>query len=271
MTSDIRRLELAQIETLIGWAAGEGWNPGLDDAPAFRAADPNGFLGAFVDGRMVAGISVVAYDDEFSFLGLYICHKDFRGQGLGRAVWDAGMAYLGARTIGLDGVPQQQANYRRMGFVPQYETIRMSGLLDLAPARYCEVTPLSAAFAVRDIDRTCFPADRPAFLKAWIAPPRVALLATRDGEVAGYAVVRPCRMGRKIGPLFAKDLKIALDLLGAIHGQVQIDVPMYQKALLAELEGRGFAGQFETARMYRGTPRPVSRDRVFGVTSLELG
>lgn len=271
MTADIRRLDLEQIGTLIDWAAKEGWNPGLDDAPAFRAADPNGFLGAFHDGRMAAGISAVAYDDQFGFVGLYICHPDYRGQGLGRIVWDAGMAYLGARAIGLDGVPQQQANYRRMGFIRQYETIRMSGLLDLAPARCCKVTPLSTALAVRDIDRTCFPADRPAFLKAWIAPPRAALLATRDGEVAGYAVVRPCRMGHKIGPLLAKDLKTAVDLLGAIQGQVQIDVPKYQKALLAELEGRGFASQFETARMYRGTPRPVSGERIYAVTSLELG
>lgn len=271
MTVDIRRLDLELIDTLIDWAANEGWNPGLDDASAFHVADPNGFLGAFHDGRMAAGISAVAYDDQFGFIGLYICHPDFRGQGLGRAVWDAGMAYLGARTIGLDGVPQQQENYRRMGFVPHYETIRMSGTLDLAPAKSCQVAPLSTALTVGDFDRTCFPADRPAFLNAWIAPPRAAFLAMRDDEVAGYMVVRRCRMGHKIGPLSAKDIKTAIDLLGAIQGQVQIDVPTYQTALLAELEGRGFSAQFETARMYRGTPRPISRDRIFAVTSLELG
>jgi GNAT superfamily N-acetyltransferase len=271
VTTDIRRLDLEQIDTLIDWAANEGWNPGLNDAPAFQVADPNGFLGAFLDGRMVAGISAVAYDDQFGFVGLYICHPDFRGQGLGRTVWDAGMAYLGARTIGLDGVSQQQANYRRMGFVPRYETMRMSGLLGLAPAKSCQVVPLSTAHTLRDFDRTCFPADRQTFLNAWIAPPRAAWLAMRDDEVAGYIVVRPCRMGQKIGPLFAKDLKAAIDLLGAIQGQVQIDVPTDQTALLAELEGRGFAAQFETARMYRGSPRPISRDRIFAVTSLELG
>lgn len=271
MTADIRTLDLEQIETLIDWAAQEGWNPGLDDAPAFQAADPTGFLGAFVDGRMAAGISVVAYDDQFGFLGLYICHPDFRGQGHGRAIWDAGMAYLGTRTIGLDGVPEQQANYRRMGFVPHYETIRMSGWLELAPARDSQVTPLSTAHTVREFDRACFPGQRQAFLQAWIAPPRVAWLARRDGEVTGYMVVRACRIGHKVGPLFAKDVKTALDLLGAVQGQVQIDVPMQQKGLLAELEGRGFAAHFQTARMYRGTPRPVRHDRVFAVTSLELG
>jgi GNAT superfamily N-acetyltransferase len=260
-----------QIETLVDWAAAEGWNPGLNDASRFRKVDPRGFLGAFVGGRMVAGISVVAYDDHFGFLGLYICHPDFRGQGIGRAVWDAGMAYLGDRTIGLDGVPAQQGNYRSMGFATQYETIRMSGLLDLAPARHCRVAPLSTADRVLDIDRSCFPADRQAFRDAWITSPQAAWVATQNGDVTGYMVARACRMGHKIGPLFAKDINTAVDLLGAFHGQVQIDVPMYQVSLLSELEGRGFVRQFKTARMYRGTPRHISSERVFAVTSLELG
>lgn len=271
MTADIRRLDLDQIQTLIDWAAAEGWNPGLDDAVRFQFADPNGFLGALVEGRMVAGISAVAYDDQFGFIGLYICHPDFRGRGLGRTVWDAGMAYLGNRAIGLDGVPAQQANYRRIGFVPHYETIRMSGLLDLAPARHCRVPLLSTADRVLDIDRCCFPADRQAFLDAWITPPQAAWVATQNGDVTGYMVARACRTGHKIGPLFAEDINTAVDLLGAFHGQVQIDVPMYQVSLLSELEGRGLVRQFETARMYRGTPRHISSERVFAVTSLELG
>ncbi|MCH5142005.1 hypothetical protein JMU72_14470, partial [Mammaliicoccus sciuri] len=76
MTADIRTLDLEQIRTLLDWAAAEGWNPGLDDARPFQLADPRGFLGAFVGDRMAAGISVVAYDRGFGFLGLYICHPD---------------------------------------------------------------------------------------------------------------------------------------------------------------------------------------------------
>ena len=74
----IRTLTLAETGELVDWAAGEGWNPGRDDAPAFHAADPGGFIGAFVDGAMVAGISAVAYGDDFGFIGLYICRPDCR-------------------------------------------------------------------------------------------------------------------------------------------------------------------------------------------------
>ena len=129
MNRTIRTLALPEIQRLLDWAAAEGWNPGCNDAVAFAAADPNGFYGAFVEGVMVAGIAAIAYDARFGFIGLYICHPDWRGQGHGTAVWAAGMAYLGDRTIGLDGVPAQQANYASMGFATAYQSLRMAGTL----------------------------------------------------------------------------------------------------------------------------------------------
>lgn len=162
MNRTIRRLALADIETLLDWAAIEGWNPGLDDATPFQAADPDGFFGAFVDGVMVAGISAVAYGDHFGFIGLYICHPDWRGQGHGKAVWDTAMAYLGNRTIGLDGVAERQADYARMGFEAVYETVRMSGSL-AGPLASDQSRPVGQVDDISDLDRRCFPAPRPAF------------------------------------------------------------------------------------------------------------
>ncbi len=271
MSREIRRLDLAGISTLVDWAAAEGWNPGLADAPAFAAADPDGFLGAFVGDRMVAGISVVAYDDRFGFLGLYICHPDFRGQGHGKAVWDAGMAYLGQRVIGLDGVPAQQANYRAMGFATAYETIRMGGILSLAAAAHCRVEPLRDVADILSLDRACFPAARPQFLSLWTRPPHRTFVAWRDDAVVGYMVVRACRQGQKIGPLFAADQGVALDLLGAVEGEIQIDVPRQQAGLVAHLSRLGFVSQFDTARMYRGPAPVLNMGQVFGITTLELG
>lgn len=268
MSRVLRNLDLAEIGTLLDWAAAEGWNPGRNDALAFEATDPAGFFGAFIDDTMVAGISAVAYDAHFGFIGLYICHPDWRGQGHGRAVWDAAMAYLGDRTIGLDGVPEQQANYARMGFLPAYETIRMSGTLPApgsgppSPPRFEDIAGL---------DRQCFPAPRDGFLKHWLAPPNSALSLTRDGALEAYAVLRPCREGAKIGPLFAGTSEAALELLGAMAGAVHIDVPAFQSEWLDALAARGFTRGFRTQRMYRGAPPAMDLGRVFGVTSLELG
>lgn len=271
MTRTVRTLALQEIATLLDWAAAEGWNPGLGDAVAFQAADPNGFFGAFVDGRMVAGISAVAYDALFGFIGLYICHPDWRGQGHGKAVWDAGMAYLGERTIGLDGVAEQQANYAAMGFVPAYETIRMSGTLTSDRTGDRQILPIATLEQIRDLDRQCFPARRDGFLRAWLAPPNQGMVHRGGGVVDGYAVLRPCRDGTKIGPLFARDVGAALDLLATLSGPVQIDVPAIQTDWLEALAARGLEAGFRTKRMYRGALPAMRLNRVFGVSSLELG
>src|SRR5688572_23148041 len=104
MSFSIRVMTRDDLDRALGWAKEEGWNPGLDDATAFHAADPTGFLMGYLDDEPVSSISVVKYGGSFAFLGLYIVRPAFRGRGFGKAIWDAGIASAGARTIGLDGV-----------------------------------------------------------------------------------------------------------------------------------------------------------------------
>ena len=277
MPRTIRTLTASEVETLIDWAAREGWNPGIGDAAAFRAADPEGFIGAFVGGEMLAGISAVAYGPDFGFIGLYICRPDRRGEGHGKAVWDAGMARLGNRIIGLDGVAEQRANYQRMGFVPAYETVRHSG----RPAGLPEggdVRPVTAAdmAGIFAYDRQCFPAAREAFLREWLRPPRIALLSAGSNGIAGYGVARRCREGFKVGPLFADGTDLALamvaDLSDAIAGEeLHIDVPAGQVQFTAMLQAAGMVPGFTTTRMYKGGRPGNAQSTVFGITTLELG
>ena len=129
----IRMMTLGDLQEVLGWAGDEGWNPGLDDAEAFLAADPLGFLITEVGGERAAAISVVNHDPGFAFLGLYLCKPQFRGQGTGLDVWREGIAHAGGRSIGLDGVPEQQDNYAQSGFIKYSSTIRFEGRLDAEP------------------------------------------------------------------------------------------------------------------------------------------
>lgn len=272
----IRPLDLPEIETLIGWAKTEGWNPGLADAGPFHAADPDGFIGCFGDGVMAAAISAVRYGSDFGFVGLYIAHPDFRGKGYGRRVWDAGMAHLAGRTIGLDGVAEQQANYRSMGFVSAYETVRWSGRFSASCSN--DIVPVAGELLPKIIeyDRQFFPAERSAFLAEWLRSPRAAFAVMNNGAIRGIAVMRQCHDGFKIGPLFAQTPVDVEKLMGACgrlagDGPIHIDVPVAREAFSSLLESHGFTKAFVTSRMYRGPIPVVNTQAIFGITTLELG
>lgn len=272
----VRPLLPAEITTLIEWAGGEGWNPGLNDAIAFQVADPDGFLGAFVGGEMVAGISAVAYGGGYGFVGLYISRPDLRGVGHGKAVWDAGMARLAGRTVGLDGVDAQFDNYRSKGFAPAYRTIRLGGQFRPAsmPPQVGRPIAMRDFPAIAAFDLSAFPAPREAFLARWLAPPHLALMVDAAGEVRGYGVMRRCRDGFKIGALVAADLATAKGLFAtlaaSIDENVYIDVPAPRTQFTEFLVASGLRSGFETTRMYLGEPKPLSPN-LFGVTTLELG
>jgi hypothetical protein len=134
--------------------------------------------------------------------------------------------------------------------------------------------PLAAVVAD---DATVFPVARPTFLRAWIgAPGRIGRALMRDGRLAAWGVVRPCRQGRKIGPLIAEDSAAAEDVLAALladagEGEIFIDVPSVNRHAIALAQSLGLAPVFETARMYTGPVPPLRLDRLFGVTSFEVG
>jgi GNAT superfamily N-acetyltransferase len=124
----IKPMTRADLAVAVDWAAAEGWNPGLHDADCFYAADPSGFLMGWLGDTPIAAISVVKYGASFGFLGFYMVRPEFRGQGYGWQLWQAGLDYLAGCTIGLDGVVDQQSNYLKSGFQLAYRNIRYEGI-----------------------------------------------------------------------------------------------------------------------------------------------
>jgi hypothetical protein len=274
----IRNLRPDEISLAIEWAAAEGWNPGRYDAACFAIPDAQGFFVGEIDGEPAATVSCVNYDDRFAFLGFYIVRADLRGSGHGLQIWNAAIAHAGSRVIGLDGVVAQQDNYRKSGFQLAYANIRYGGVVAAPVKPPADVVALDTIpFALVEADdTTVFPARRSAFLRAWInAPGHVGRALLRDGKLAAWGVIRPCRTGSKIGPLVADDRTaaeaIVQALLASVDGEVFLDVPAVNREAIALAEALGLKPVFETARMYTGAIPPLRIDRVFGVTSFELG
>ena len=268
-----RNATLAEVELMLGWAIQEGWNAGADDAVAFYAGDPDGFFVAEVDGAPVASISVVNHTDDFAFLGLYICRPEHRGKGIGYALWQHALEHAGQRTVGLDGVPDQQANYASSGFVWAGETRRFEGAIAGATGEGVRVATRNDVPGLTAREAEVTGVAKPAFNAGWFAEYETRKTFVLEGASA-FATARQCGAGTKIGPLIAETVDQAETLIRHIASlfpaPMIIDVPTGSDALAAWCETQGMTVSFGTARMYRGAP-PVTRPAVSAVSTLELG
>ena len=277
---NIRPMRHNELSICLDWAAAEGWNPGLHDSTPFFAADPEGFLLAEVRGQAVGMISAVRYGTRFGFIGFYIVLPAYRGQGYGLALWNAAISRLQGRLTGLDGVVAQQANYRKSGFELAYNNMRMQGQSSIHASTHPAIVPLVQVdwLTLLRYDSAIFLCERGIFLKHWIQQSGSTALALVEGDtLQGYGVIRPCREGYKIGPLFADDNATARHILNALMAhiplgtQVQIDIAAHHEGARQMTQSLGFQPVFETARMYIGHPPDCLLERQFGITSFELG
>lgn len=276
----IRTMTRLEIDLAVDWAAAEGWNPGFEDAGCFYHADPEGFLVGSMNDEPVSCISVVRYGKSFGFLGFYIVKPEYRGLGLGLEIWKAGLQRLDGRVVGLDGVVAQQQNYRKSGFSLAYRNIRYMGVSRSDCENLRDVMPLSSIpfEELANYDREFFPDDRKSFLQCWTSREKSRAFGIRqNGKLAGYGLIRPCRNGFKIGPLFADNPELAETLFSALESSVPegsaifLDIPEVNQAALELVQRHEMSIVFETARMYKGPAPHLPVERIFGVTTFELG
>jgi Acetyltransferase (GNAT) domain len=285
----ISAMSRAEAEVLLGWAAVEGWNPGLADLEVAWSFDPQGFIALrhTAPGQaaeLVGGGAILSYGGECGFMGLFIMRADQRGQGLGRVLWHERLRRLQARLaagayIGMDGVLNMAPFYAAGGFVHHYYDYRFQGAANPAaltvPAGVATVPLASVPFGeVEAYDREVF--GRP--LRRWLAVNGGHGLAVlgEGGGLRGYAFLRPCLKGHKFGPVFADDAATARallrDLLAQVPGEtVALDVPEPNVEAMAIAQELGWERPFACAKMFHGASPPDTTAQVYGVTSFEFG
>lgn len=281
----IEPMKLADLDFALNLAAVEGWNPGLHDAKPFYAVDPTGFSIAKMNGEPIGCISAVCYDRTFAFIGLYIVKSGWRGKGYGKPMWQAAWQQLAERLdsdigcIGLDSVVERESTYGKSGFRSAYRHIRYVYQSDNSLTLPTQVVPLAEIPLAEIIryDAQLFPVSRPKFLEPWISVEgSFAYGAIDAGGLKGYGVLRPCRQGFKIGPLFADDREIAESLFQALTSQAKgqpvfLDMPDINPEMDYFTQNYNLQPVFTCIRMYCHRIPNIDVNRIFGVTTLELG
>lgn len=282
LSLEIGQMRADEVASLVEWAAAEGWNPGLSDVGVAWTVDPEAFVAVRASGELLAGGTIISYDGRFGFMGFFIVRPEHRGEGLGRRLWYyrrdrlIGRLARGA-SIGMDGVFNMVPFYEAGGFALAYRDLRFEGVARGVPD--ASVVPLAAVGfdAVEAYDRRHVAAPRAAFLREWFVQAGALGVAVMEHDaLVGYGLLRPCRVGFKVGPLFADRPDVAErivdDLMARVSGQqVQWDIPEPNEAALAMAARRGLRESFGCARMYLGPDPNLPVDRIYGVTSFEFG
>jgi GNAT superfamily N-acetyltransferase len=280
---EFQKLNLDGLQTLVQWAREEGWNPGPRDTDVFIATDPDGYYGYYIGDELIAGGAIVSYNNEFGFMGLFIVKPEFRSRGIGRKLWYQRRDMLIARlkkgaAIGMDGVVAMQPFYNKGGFEIAFRDERYEKVgLSLPVNENISGIDEKDFDAILAYDKSCFGFSRPRFLKPWLNLPGNKTFKYCEGDqLKGFAIMRKVNVGYKICPLFADRPVIAEELYkaclnDAIGEPVYLDIPVVNKGAVDMVRRFNARYVFECARMYYGKPPGVDINRVFGITTFELG
>ncbi|MBX3043816.1 MAG: GNAT family N-acetyltransferase [Candidatus Kapabacteria bacterium] len=279
----IRKLNLSEVRRLVYWAELEGWNPSDEDAEAFYETDPEGFVGYFFDNEMIAGGSIVSYNDDFGFMGFFIVKPEYRSKGIGRKLWYERRNMLISRlkpgaTIGMDGVVAMQPFYAKGGFELAFRDERFERIGGgyNYDNRIIEFSADDLEI-ILEYDKKCFGYERRKFMNRWInLNESKRFMFIDDGQLRGFAITRRVKKGFKICPLFADDSFIADELYKACLNSapnlpVYLDIPVINPAAVELVKKYNATYVFECARMYYGSKPEIDINSIYGITTYELG
>lgn len=280
---EFRKLDRSGVTKLVNWAKYEGWNPGPEDAGVFYSTDPDGYYGYFDDEELIAGGAIISYNGKYGFMGLFIVRPEYRGQGIGNALWFKRRDMLLSRLdqgapIGMDGVVDMQPFYKKGGFEIAFIDKRFERIGEQFDISQNITNIENHDFeAVIEYDANCFGVPRPQFLIPWLSMNEVKKFKyTQDNSLLGFAILRRANSGYKIGPLFADNETVAEELykacLSSANGQmVYLDISMSNQNAVNMVNRYNAKFVFECARMYYGKPLNANTQKVFGITTFELG
>ncbi len=278
-----QKLDFEGLKILINWADEEGWKPGLNDADVFWKTDPDGYYGYYYNRELIAGGSIVSYDKQFGFMGFFIVKPEFRSHGIGRKLWYQRRDTLISRlnkgaSIGMDGVIAMQPFYKKGGFEIEFRDERHEKI-----GEKFIIDKNIYAIEEKDFedilayDKQCFGFPRPQFLIPWLKQSNVKTFKYYDNsKLKGFAVIRKTNKGYKVCPLFADNAEIAEELykacLNSVIGEpLYLDIPIKNQDAVALIKKYNTSYVFECARMYYGKPPEMNINKVFGITTFELG
>jgi len=128
MNVTVRPMTMADVPVGMRLKQLAGWNQTEADWHRFLELQPDGLFVAEIDGYGVGTVAGFIFENV-AWIAMVLVDPTYRKQGIGTALMNHALAFLGDRTIRLDATAQGQPVYEKLGFVGEYELARYEGVL----------------------------------------------------------------------------------------------------------------------------------------------
>ncbi|OCK81182.1 hypothetical protein K432DRAFT_326797 [Lepidopterella palustris CBS 459.81] len=221
-----------------------GWNRDYNDAQThFAVTGKNGWLLLVPNetGKPEGCILPFTFTNGTGWVGFFIVNAAYRGNGWGRALFNALLAYYvanNATVVGLDGVEEQVKTYERRGFVktglirlmtrPSLKespfptsSIKLTESAKLVDLRDVSLSLLTENdFAHTGLERSTLWTDEALFSRSDVFG--YAIISSNEPiKLLGWVMVRRCEQGHRFGPLYADSYEQAYVLLRSAMEKIE--------------------------------------------------
>jgi GNAT superfamily N-acetyltransferase len=234
------------------------------------------------DGTLAASTIALPYGREFAWIAMVLVLPAHRRKGYASRLLRMALAEMEKqkRVALLDATPAGHEVYVHEGFRDFWSFKRYSLNSGISIAGKERIRKLESSDweKVLSLDALAFGGSREVVLRNLAArQPKAALVAERNGQVAGFVLAREGRQAMQVGPLVARDEVTARDLLaaalGAVPAPVYVDIADHAAPLQAWALELGFTIQRPFTRMAHGpgSYAPGDASLVFCPAGPELG
>lgn len=275
----LRPLVPADIPVAHGLSQAVGWLHRTEDWD-FALGLGHG-IAAVADGEIRGTALWWPYGEDYARLGLIIVSPQHQGAGIGKMLIQALLEQAGTRTLMLNATPQGAPLYEKSGFRASGEVHQHQGVIPaslpptLAVHERIRFAAMSDLPVLARLDADATGLQRNLVLERLLQVGEAVLLE-RNGEPAGFAVLRPFGRGLTIGPVIAADEDAARLLISHwLHEQrgqfVRIDITD-SSGLGGWLGERGLPRVDMVSPMTRGVPpAPTGPTHAFALVNQALG
>jgi GNAT superfamily N-acetyltransferase len=237
-----------------------GWNQLEADWQRALALAPFGCFVAVQDAKPLGTVTTCCFD-SIAWIAMVLVEASARNQGIGKILMNHAIGHLdslGMETLRLDATVFGKGLYEKLGFVDEYEVVRMNGIAK-APGKANEEallwTPDKPFQTLLDLDFRITATRRAAFLQDLLRSDTFLHSVMDDG--LAYAGSRRGRNAVQLGPAVASTPeggKLLCDaMLRRFEGlHVFIDSPLANEAALSWATANGLVEQRRFVRMYKG-------------------